>query len=136
MRKIVAVCTALLIVACTSTGPIEQAGSDIPDTGRVMRFYSVQAPNLYLEWKYAAGRQGTAKVAEVAPDTQPDRTVIVSNPRKEAWSVGEILDVKRETGIVDRELMRGGKLRNKMTDAPVYVGSRRPARDLASARPF
>lgn len=80
MRNCIVLGIVLLLVACASTVPREGAGLGILDTAPVVRYYSRQSPDLYLDWKYYPGRQGADQIAEVVPNSEAGRAAVPTRP--------------------------------------------------------
>lgn len=81
MRNFIVLGMAPLIVACASTAPREGPGLGLLDSAPVVRYYSRQSPDLYLDWKYYPGRQGADQIAEVLPNSEAGRAIAPTRPR-------------------------------------------------------
>ena len=80
MRNFIVLGMVPLLVACASTMPREGAGLGILDTAPVVRFYSRQSPDLYLDWKYYPGPQGAEQIAEAMPNSEAGRAAVPTKP--------------------------------------------------------
>jgi hypothetical protein len=95
MRKLVVlIILAPLFAACASTGPAAPTRADVPPVARLVRLYSMPAPNVYLDWKYSAGHDDKAVIAEVVLGTISVRSRPTGDLRQDAQASVESISTR------------------------------------------